>query len=176
MGECLSHAHLHHMKLELTAIGLIHSPHRGAQGTPIQPRYAGTVAGTVEVFSEFAPGLRELDGFERIWLLYWFDRAREAQLEVVPYRDTQRRGVFATRAPSRPNRIELSCVRLLAIEGPVLRVADLDALDGTPLLDIKPYVPDHDVFAISRVGWDANARDSRIADGLFAKDKPKAQP
>lgn len=157
------------MKLELTPIGLIHSPHREAEGTPIQPRWAAGVEGTVELFPEFALGLRDLDGFERIWLLYWFDRAREAQLEVVPYRDTQTRGVFATRAPSRPNPLGLSCVRLLAIEGPVLRVADLDVLDGTPLLDIKPYVPDCDVFPVERVGWFTRARGTRIADGRFAK-------
>jgi len=164
------------MKLELTPIGLIHSPHRQAEGTPIQPRWAAGIEGTVKVLPEFAAGLRDLDGFERIWLIFWFDRAREARLEVVPYRDTQTRGVFATRAPSRPNPIGLSCVRLLNIEGPVLRVADLDVLDETPLLDIKPYVPDCDVFAVERTGWYANAHDSRIADGRFAQDNPKPTP
>ena len=157
------------MKLELTSIGLIRSPYRQAEGTPIQPRWAAGIKGTVEVFPEFAPGLRDLEGFDRVWLLYWFDRARAAQLEVVPYLDTQTRGVFATRAPSRPNPIGLSCVRLLAVEGARLRVADLDVLDGTPLLDIKPYVPDCDVFAVERVGWYAHGRGSRIADDRFAK-------
>ena len=165
------------MKLELTPIGLIHSPHREAQGTPIRPRWATGVEGTVEVFPKFAPGLRDLDGFDRIWLLYLFDRARQARLEVAPFRDTQTRGVFATRAPpSRPNPIGLSCVRLLAFEVPVLCVADLDVLDGTPLLDIKPYVPDFDVFTVERIGWYANARDSRIADDRFARDKPSPLP
>jgi tRNA-Thr(GGU) m(6)t(6)A37 methyltransferase TsaA len=158
------------MKLELTSIGLIHSPHRQVEGTPIQPRWAAGIEGTVELFPEFAPGLRDLDGFDRIWLLYWFDRARAARLEVVPYLDTQTRGVFATRAPSRPNPIGLSCVRLLAVKGSLLRVADLDVLDGTSLLDIKPYVPDCDVFQIERIGWFASARGTRIADGRFAKD------
>ena len=157
------------MKLELTSIGLIHTPHRQAKGTPIQPRWAEGIHGMVEVLPEFAPGLRDLDGFDRIWLLYWFDRARTARLEVVPYLDTQARGVFATRAPSRPNPIGLSCVRLLAVEGALLRVAELDVLDGTPLLDIKPYVPDCDVFPVGRIGWYANARGSRIADGRFTK-------
>jgi tRNA-Thr(GGU) m(6)t(6)A37 methyltransferase TsaA len=157
------------MKLELTPIGLIHSPHLQAEGTPIQPRWTAGSEGTVELFPEFAPGLRDLGGFERIWLLYWFDRAREAQLEVVPYLDTQTHGVFATRAPSRPNSIGLSCVRLLAVEGARLRVAELDVLDGTPLLDIKPYVPDCDVFPVERIGWYAGARGTRIADGRFAK-------
>ena len=158
------------MKLELTSIGVIHSPHRVAEGTPIQPRWAAGIEGTVEVFPEFAPGLRDLDGFDRVWLVYWFDRARAAQLEVVPYLDTQTRGIFATRAPSRPNAIGLSCVRLLAVEGRVLRVADLDMLDGTPLLDIKPFVPDYDVFLAERVGWYAHARGTGIADGRFEKE------
>jgi tRNA (adenine37-N6)-methyltransferase len=157
------------MKLELTPIGLIHSPHHQAEGTPIQPRWAAGVEGSVEMFPEFAPGLRDLAGFDRVWLIYWFDRARAAQLEVVPYLDTKTHGIFATRAPSRPNPIGLSCVRLLAVEGSLLRVADLDVLDGTPLLDIKPYVPDCDVFPVERIGWFARARGTRIADGRFAK-------
>ena len=157
------------MKLELTPIGLIHSPHRQAEGTPIQPRWAAGIEGTVELLPEFALGLRDLEEFDRVWLLYWFDRARAAQLEVVPYLDTQTRGIFATRAPSRPNPVGFSCVRLLAVEGSLLRVADLDVLDGTPLLDIKPYVPDCDVFPVERIGWFARARGTRIADGRFAK-------
>lgn len=158
------------MNLEFKPIGLIHSPHHEAKGAPIQPRWAAGVEGTVEVFPEFAAGLRDLNGFERIWLLYWCDRARPAQLEVVPYRDTQTRGVFATRAPSRPNPIGLSCVRLLAIQGTTLRVAEVDMLDGTPLLDIKPYLPDCDAFVVHRVGWYANALDQTKADDRFAAD------
>jgi len=158
------------MKIELTAIGHIHSPYREAQGTPIQPRWAPRIEGTVEVFPQYAAGLRDLDGFERIWLLYWCDRAREAQLEVVPYRDTQKRGVFATRAPSRPNPIGLSCVRLLDVEGTTLRVAELDILDGTPLLDIKPYVPDFDVFSVARLGWYAGGHPTTTADARFADE------
>lgn len=127
------------MKLELTSIGLIHSPHRKSEGTPIQPRWASGSEGTVKVFPQFAPGLRDLDGFDRLWLLYWCDRARAARLEVVPYLDTLPHGVFATRAPTRPNPIGLSCVRLVAVAGALLHVAELDILDGTPLLDIKPY-------------------------------------
>ena len=157
------------MKLELTPIGVIHSPHRQAQGAPLHPRWAEGAEGTVEIFPPFAAGLRDLDGFERIWLLFWCDRAREARLEVVPYLDTRRRGVFATRAPSRPNPIGLSCVRLLAVEEARHWVADLDVLDGSPLLDIKPYVPDCDVFEVRRVGWFATAAGPHVADGRFEK-------
>jgi len=159
------------MKLELTAIGLIHSPHCKAQGTPIQPRWAAGVEGTVEVQPNFAAGLRDLEGFERIWLLFWCDRARQGRLQVVPYRDKQTRGVFATRAPSRPNPIGLSCVRLLAVVGAILRVADLDMLDGTPLLDIKPYLPDCDAFMVHRIGWYANAQNQTTADERFKDDR-----
>jgi tRNA-Thr(GGU) m(6)t(6)A37 methyltransferase TsaA len=164
------------MDFKLKPIGLIHSPHRQAEGTPIQPRWAQGTEGTVEVLPEFTPGLCDLGGFDRIWLLYWFDRVREAQLQIVPYRDTQMRGVFATRAPSRPNPIGLSCVRLLAVEGTRLRVADLDVLDGTPLLDIKPYVPDCDVFTVERIGWWAHARSSRTADDRFTQHSPNPPP
>lgn len=161
------------MILELTPIGVVHSPHREATGAPIQPRWAAGIEGTVEVFPEFAPGLRDLDGFDRVWLLYWFDRVRAAQLEAVPYLDTQTRGIFATRAPSRPNAIGLSCVRLVAVKGTTLRVAELDVLDGTPLLDIKPFIPDFDVFPVERIGWYAQAQGRPCADGRFAKGAAK---
>ena len=160
------------MKLELTPIGIIHSPYREQKGTPIQSRWAADVEGTVELYPEFAPGLRDLEGFERIWLLCWLDRVCPFRLEVVPYLDTQAHGVFATRAPSRPNSIGLSCVRLLAVEGARLRVADLDILDGTPLLDIKPYVPDFDAFEAGRVGWYAHTQGARQADNRFAQHSP----
>jgi len=165
------------MKFELRQIGLVHSPHREPKGTPLQPRWAGGVEGSVAIFPEFAAGLRDLDGFERVWLLFWCDRARAAQLEVIPYRDTRTHGVFATRAPSRPNPIGLSCVRLLGVEGATLRVADLDLLDGSPLLDIKPYLPDCDVFPVERIGWYTNTREETpVADRRFAKDASNPQP
>lgn len=154
--------------LQLTPIGVIYSRHTAAKGTPVQPRWAADSEGSVELLPEFAPGLRDLDGFDRIWLLYWFDRAKPAAMDVVPYMDTQSHGIFATRAPSRPNPIGLSCVKLLAIEGDRLRLSDLDVLDGTPLLDIKPYVPDFDDFKVQRVGWYAHANGRAHADDRFA--------
>lgn len=164
------------MTLELTPIGVIHSPYQEQTGTPIQPRWAVGVQGTVELLPAFEPGLRDLEGFERIWLLCWLNRACKANMRVVPYLDTQPRGLFATRAPSRPNPIGLSCVRLLTVEGVLLRVAELDVLDGTPLLDIKPYIPDHDVFDVHRIGWYANGQRAKRADDRFAEPtsiKPK---
>jgi len=134
------------------------------------------VEGQVEVFPEYVAGLRDLAGFERIWLLFWCDRAITAQLEVVPYRDTQTRGIFATRAPSRPNPIGMSSVRLLGIKHNMLRVADVDMLDGTPLLDIKPYLPECDVFPVERIGWCAHIGEGRLADNRFMRGDPDAKP
>lgn len=152
-------------------IGVIRSPHRTAAGTPIQPAYAEHVDGSVVVDERLEPALADLEGFERIWLIYCLDRARPFEPRVVPYRDTRKRGLFATRAPSRPNPIGMSVVRLLGCEGNVLRVRGLDILDGTPLLDIKPYVPEFDAHPGSRAGWlDARHEDRREADGRFHRD------
>jgi tRNA (adenine37-N6)-methyltransferase len=154
--------------LEISPIGVIHSRYTVAKGTPVQPRWATESEGSVELLPEFGLGLRDLDGFDRVWLLYWFDRAKPGALDVVPYMDTQSHGIFATRAPSRPNPIGLSCVKLLAVEGNRLRLSEVDVLDGTPLLDIKPYVPAFDVFEAQRVGWYAHAKNGVSADDRFA--------
>ena len=154
--------------MNLRQIGVIHSPHEQAAGTPLQPSLAAGVMGRVEVLPEFAVGPKDLEGFERIWLVYWFDRAKPAELVVTPYMDTVARGLFATRAPCRPNPIGLSCVRLVRMEGGVLHVEGVDMLDGTPLLDIKPYVPAFDAFRAERIGWLAEAgQNEAVADGRF---------
>ena len=158
--------------IKLTPIGIIHSPFRQATGTPVQPRAAKSVEGAVEVFEEYAAGLKDLAGFERIWLLYWFDRAEvEAPALIVkPYLDNTRRGVFATRAPARPNPIGLSSVHLLRIQRNKLDICDVDILDGTPLLDIKPYVPQFDIFRVARSGWlEGTVTARRLADSRFEK-------
>jgi len=159
--------------IDCSPIGIVHSRYTEAKGTPIQPRFAERSEGSVELYPEFAPGLIDLDGFERIWLIYWFDRAKPASLEVTPYLDSQRHGIFATRAPSRPNPIGMSCVRLVAIEDSRLRIAEVDVLDGTPLLDIKPYVSDFDAFKVQRVGWYAHAKGARRADDRFSAGQAK---
>lgn len=120
-------------------------------------------------------GLRDLEGFDRLWLIYQFDRASEVQLVVRPYLDTTVRGVFATRSPARPNHIGISMVRLLTVEGSRLHVADVDMLDGTPLLDIKPYVPAFDSFEQSRAGWlNGKSASEVVADGRFEAGNPDA--
>jgi len=139
--------------MEFTPIGTIHSPFTDPEGMPIQPAGASDIKGSVEVREEYADGLQDLTGFSHIILLYVFHRGHGFRLKVVPFMDTTSRGVFATRAPRRPNPIGLSVVALEGIEGRVLHIEGVDILDGTPLLDIKPYVPDFDPRGDIRTGW-----------------------
>jgi tRNA-Thr(GGU) m(6)t(6)A37 methyltransferase TsaA len=141
------------MKIEYHPIGLIRSPFKQIEGMPIQPTGAASIQGRVEVFPEYAEGLKDLDGFSHIILLYHFHRVDGPQLTVRPFLDDQPRGLFATRAPKRPNPIGLSIVRLLRVSGSVLYIENVDVLDETPLLDVKPYVPEFDQRAAERVGW-----------------------
>ena len=140
-------------RISFKVIGIVHSPFKEPFGVPIQPSAAKGIRGTVEIFEDFSDGLKGIDGFSHIYLLYYFHLAREGSLLVKPYMDDEIRGVFATRAPSRPNRIGISIVRLIRVEGNVLYVEDLDIVDGTPLLDVKPYVPEFDVREECRKGW-----------------------
>ena len=162
--------------IEIKAIGVIRTPFQQPAGTPIQPSRSDGARGTVEIFDEFREGLKDLDGFDRIWLLYWLDRAPSPRFRVRPFLDDCPRGLFATRAPSRPNPIGMSPVRLLRINGSVLEVADVDVLDGTPLLDIKPYVPDFDCYPVERAGWYDRVRSSRrMADGRFDASEARTE-
>lgn len=146
------------MKIKFLPIGTIHTPFKNREGMPIQPPGAEGVAGTIEIFKEYHTGLKDLDGFSHIILLYLFHRSEGFELEVVPYMDTENRGVFATRAPRRPNPIGLSVVKLEGIKGGILYIRNVDILDGTLLLDIKPYVPEFDAPADVRTGWLEKAR------------------
>lgn len=134
-------------------VGLVHSPFTEPPGTPVQPAGATDVPGTVVVDEIFLPGLKDLDGFSHIFLLYVFHRAGSPCLTVKPYLDTEERGIFATRAPRRPNPIGLSLVRLVGCEGNVLHITGVDLLDGTPLLDIKPYIPQLNPMGNVAIGW-----------------------
>jgi tRNA-Thr(GGU) m(6)t(6)A37 methyltransferase TsaA len=152
-------------------IGIIHSPFTEPKGTPIQPPGARGVAGSVEIFPEYAEGLKDLDGFSHIILIYHFHLAKSPSLLVKPFMDDQPHGIFAIRAPSRPNPIGISVVRLVKVEGSMLHVEDVDIIDGTPLLDIKPYVPEFDPSEVERRGWlEKNVRKlpSSLDDGRFA--------
>lgn len=159
------------VEVGLRSIGVIRTRFAEQAGTPIQPRFARQAEGVVELFEPYAAALSDLDGFERIWLLYHLDRARAWEPLVVPYLDTALRGLFATRAPARPCPIGMSAVELLAIEGRRLRVRGVDVLDRTPLLDIKPYVPRFDAFPESRAGWlDRATAEDASADGRFSSE------
>ena len=145
-------------RIEYTPIGIIYTPFEEAKGTPIQPTRGRGIEGRVELFPEYQEGLRDLDGFSHILLIYHLHRSISYDLRVVPFLDTRERGVFATRAPRRPNPVGVSVVRLQRIQENELFVVDLDMLDGTPLLDIKPHVPDFSSEDPVRIGWLADAR------------------
>jgi tRNA-Thr(GGU) m(6)t(6)A37 methyltransferase TsaA len=136
-----------------TPIGIVRSPFATHDGMPIQSVAARGVQGHIELDPAYAAGLSDLDGFSHLHLITHLHRTGPASLRVMPYLDTTERGVFATRSPKRPNAIGLSLVRLVRIDGTVLHVEELDLLDGTPLLDIKPYVPPFDDRAGARYGW-----------------------
>ena len=126
-------------------IGTVHSPYRETQGTLIQSSAAQDVEGTIELLLKYSEGLEDLNGFSHIILIYQFHLSKRYSLKVKPYLDDTLHGVFATRAPSRPDPIGISIVQLTKIEGNILHIKDVDIVDGTPLLDIKPYVTKFDV-------------------------------
>ncbi len=140
-------------KIEYHPIGIIHTPFKTPEGTPVQTTGAKGIEATVEVFPQYAEGLEDLAGFSHIYLLYHFHLSKKFSLKVKPFLDYEKRGLFATRAPSRPNPIGLSVVRLMGIENNLLRIQDVDVVDGTPLLDIKPYVPEFDIRHVHKIGW-----------------------
>jgi tRNA-Thr(GGU) m(6)t(6)A37 methyltransferase TsaA len=140
------------MEFRLHPIGTIHSPFTDKSQTPIQASRS-QAEGVVEIYPEYAEGLQDLEGFSHIFLLYAFHESSGYSLLVKPFLDDQLHGVFATRYPYRPNQIGLSVVRLIARQGSTLEVEGVDVLDGTPLLDIKPYVPDFDLRTGTRAGW-----------------------
>ncbi len=158
------------MEIVYRPIGIIRTPFKSKEGVPIQPVYGKGVKGYVEVFPEYVEGLKDLEGFSHLILVYHFHLSNGYKLLVKPYLDENLRGVFSTRAPRRPNPIGISIVRLIERVGSTLHISDVDMVDGTPLLDIKPYVPDFDNRTDVKIGWlERGLRESKrkISDGRF---------
>lgn len=159
-------------KVEYEPIGIIHTPFKEQKGTPIQPGKGKGIKGTIEIYNNFAEGLEDLDKFSHIILLFHLHRSEGYKLKIIPYLDNVERGLFSTRAPRRPNSIGLSVVKLIKIEGNILHIENIDILDGSPLLDIKPYVPSFDEEAEVRTGWltdKADKQDDDKADNRFSE-------
>jgi tRNA-Thr(GGU) m(6)t(6)A37 methyltransferase TsaA len=153
-------------------IGIIHSKFKEPKGTPIQPAAGKDITAEVEVFPQYIEGLEDLGDFSHIMLLFHFHFSKSFSLKVKPYMDTNFHGVFATRAPSRPNSIGISIVRLIKIKENILHIKDVDIVDGTPLLDIKPYVPEFAATETIKTGWlneNVHKLDTSKDDGRFVK-------
>jgi tRNA-Thr(GGU) m(6)t(6)A37 methyltransferase TsaA len=157
------------MDMTYRPIGIIHSPFTSLEAMPIQPVGATSGQGIVEIFAEFADGLKDLDGFSYLILLYHFHKAHRSALTVTPFLDSTPHGIFATRAPTRPNPIGLSVVKLLNIKDNAMQVEQLDILDETPVLDIKPYVPEFDHRANARIGWLERVKEE--VSGMLSDDR-----
>jgi tRNA-Thr(GGU) m(6)t(6)A37 methyltransferase TsaA len=147
------------MKSSIRPIGIIHSPYKTKENTPIQGVLSSHEKGTVEVFKEYADGLKDVETFSHIILLYQFDRAGEVKLVRPTFLDDEPHGVFASRHPCRPNGIGISIVRLLRRKQNILEVSGVDVLDDTPLIDIKPYVPRFDAHPEATEGWIAGTKE-----------------
>lgn len=141
------------MQFTFTPIGIIHTPFEDIEGMPIQPSGARDVQGQIIIGEQYADGLDDLDGFSHLILLYVFHKSEGFDLKVKPFMDTEYRGVFACRAPRRPNPIGLSVVRLVQRQNNILHIEGIDVLTGTPLLDIKPYIPSFDFVQTQSIGW-----------------------
>ncbi len=135
------------------SIGNIRTPFKKQEGMPIQPSGAKGVRGTIKIKKDYIGGLKDLEGFSHIILIYHFHLSQGYSLNVTPFLDNQLRGVFATKAPRRPNSIGLSIVKLNAVEEDALKIENVDIIDGTPLLDIKPYIPEFDAQTEIKTGW-----------------------
>lgn len=159
-------------EIKYKPIGIIHSPFKDTYGVPIQSINAKGIEGMIEIFPKYAKGLKDIEGFSHIILIYHFHLCKKFSLEVKPYMNNKLHGIFATRAPARPNPIGISIVHLIKVDKNKLYIEDVDIIDGTPLLDIKPYIPEFDVRETEKIGWLKNNinKISKIRDnGRFIK-------
>lgn len=158
------------MKIEFSPIGIIHTPFKTIENMPIQPTADKSSEGWIEIYDEYSDGLADLDGFSHIYLLFYLHECNSYQLKVKPFLDTVERGIFATRSPARPNPVGLSVVTLMSVTGNILKIQGIDILDGTPLIDIKPFVPMFEDRTNVRTGWFSDKEKDlpgRFSDGRF---------
>ena len=160
--------------LEITyhPIGIVHSPFKKPEGTPIQPVVANDTEAIIEIYPEYSEGLKDLESFSHLYILFHLHLIKGKKLTVIPFLDTIPHGVFATRSPARPNPIGLSVVSLEKIIGNNLYIKNIDILDSTPVLDIKPYISQFDVFETTKNGWFDSSRHNlknQKDDGRFNK-------
>ncbi len=143
----------------INPIGIIHTPHKDVKNMPIQPIAAEGIYGTIELLSEFVDGLKDIEGFSHLTLIYQFHKIDGYKLRAIPFMDTEEHGIFASKAPKRPNAIGISTVKLIKVEGNILHVEQVDMLDGTPLIDIKPFYPRYDNRFDVKIGWLEKSKD-----------------
>ena len=141
------------MSITYTPIGYFDTPHKDVQGMPIQPSGARGIKGSISILPEYWPAFADLDGFSHVIVLYHFHAVKGFETTVTPFLDNTAHGLFATRTPKRPNPIGLSVMQLVAVRDGKLELENVDVLHGTPVLDVKPYVPDFDVWSVDRIGW-----------------------
>ncbi len=149
-------------KIDFQSIGTIRSPHKELSKIPIQPVFCKGIEGKVILNDQYIEGLKDLDEFSHIYLFFYFNKSEKTCLQLRPYLSDEKYGIFATRAPHRPNKLGMSLVRLLRIEDNILYVSDIDILDGTPLVDIKPYIRRFDSIEISKSGWQDSIQDDDV--------------
>ena len=137
----------------INPIGVIRTPHTDVKNMPIQPIAAEGIKGYIELLPEFIPGLKDLEGFSHITLVYRFHKINGFDLVTIPFMDDEAHGIFACKAPKRPNAIGISTVKLIGIETNIIHIEQVDMLDGTPLIDIKPFYPRYDNRENVKIGW-----------------------
>ena len=158
------------INMEFQPVGVVISPHKNRSGMPIQPTFAKGCRGKIIIDKKYTEGLKDLDGFSHIIVIFHLHQSSGYKLSVVPYLDNTPHGLFATRTPNRPNPVGLSVVKLIEVKGNELIIENIDMLDGTPVIDIKPYIPDFDEATEVKTGWYKNASgDKGISDNRFCK-------
>lgn len=149
--------------MTLEPIGTIHTPYTTLEQMPIQPKGAVDTIGTLVIHEAYKEGLQDLDGFSHVYILYHFHKATRSELVVTPFMDTEIRGVFATRSPLRPSHIGMSVTQIISIKDNIVTLQGIDVLNGTPLLDIKPYIPQFDAVSNVKTGW-MNKNETDVAN------------